>query len=154
VWISRDEVADGNEAANAMLSESYADYESGGYSPQYLSQSQLDPGTFVMNEEDDLQRLVFARMQVQGTGSRVEVSTDVEPSGWISFLRLHCAGCDDCLISVDQSVIAAEEQALQREARKGMTADEAEFSVETALDSQVYLWSDKYRPRKPRYFNR
>lgn len=53
-----------------------------------------------------------------------------------------------------QSVIAAEEQALQREARKGMTADEAEFSVETALDSQVYLWSDKYRPRKPRYFNR
>ena len=53
-----------------------------------------------------------------------------------------------------QSVIAAEEQALQREARKGMTADEAEFSVETTLDSQVYLWSDKYRPRKPRYFNR
>lgn len=59
-----------------------------------------------------------------------------------------------CLVSVEQSVMAAEEQALQREARKGMTADEAEFSVETALDSQVYLWSDKYRPRKPRYFNR
>ena len=63
-----------NEAADAMLCESFADYESGGYSPQYLSQSQLDPGTFVVNEEDDLQRLVFARMQVQGTGSRVEVS--------------------------------------------------------------------------------
>ncbi|PSN32299.1 Cactin [Blattella germanica] len=119
-----DEELQGNEVANAMLSESFADYESGGYSPQYLSQSQLDPGTFVMNEEDDLQRLVFARMQVQGTGSRVE------------------------------NVMAAEEQALQREARKGMTADEAEFSVETTLDSQVYLWSDKYRPRKPRYFNR
>ncbi|PNF41374.1 Cactin [Cryptotermes secundus] len=119
-----DEVAEGNLMADAMLSESFADYESGGYSPQYLSQSQLDPGTLVMNEEDDLQRLMFARMQVLGTGSRVE------------------------------SVMAAEEQALQREARKGMTADEAEFSVETALDSQVYLWSDKYRPRKPRYFNR
>ncbi|GFG36361.1 hypothetical protein Cfor_01990 [Coptotermes formosanus] len=122
--MSRDEAAHGNEVANAMLSESFADYESGGYSPQYLSQSQLDPGTLVTNEEDDLQRLVFARMQVQGTGSRVE------------------------------SVMAAEEQALQREARKGMTADEAEFSVETVLDNQVYLWSDKYRPRKPRYFNR
>lgn len=119
-----DEAAHGNEVANAMLSESFADYESGGYSPQYLSQSQLDPGTLVTNEEDDLQRLVFARMQVQGTGSRVE------------------------------NVMAAEEQALQREARKGMTADEAEFSVETVLDNQVYLWSDKYRPRKPRYFNR
>ena len=70
----RDEELHGtNEAADAMLSESFADYESGGYSPQYLSQSQLDPGTFVMNEEDDMQRLEFARMQVQGTGSRVEV---------------------------------------------------------------------------------
>jgi hypothetical protein len=39
-------------------------------------------------------------------------------------------------------MMATEEQALQREARKGMTADEAEFSVDTALDSQVYLWSD------------
>jgi hypothetical protein len=63
----------------------------------------------VINEEDELKRLVFARMQVQGTGNRVE------------------------------SVMAA---------------DEAEFSVETALDSQMYLWSDKYRSRKPRYFNR
>lgn len=35
-----------------------------------------------------------------------------------------------------------------------MDADEAQFSVEQALDNQVYLWSDKYRPRKPRYFNR
>jgi hypothetical protein len=72
----------------------------------------------------------------------------------ILFLRYDWVECYDCLISVDQSVMAVEEQALQREARKGMTADEAEFSVETALDSQVYLWSDKYRPRKPRYFNR
>jgi hypothetical protein len=34
-----DEVGDGNELANTMLSESYADYESGGYSPQYLNPS-------------------------------------------------------------------------------------------------------------------
>lgn len=50
--------------------------------------------------------------------------------------------------------MAAEEMALQKEARKGMSNDEAEFSVESELDNQVYLWSDKYRPRKPRYFNR
>jgi hypothetical protein len=66
----------------------------------------------------------------------------------------HDVDCYTLFIFGEQSVITAEEQALQREARKGMTADEAEFSVETALDSQVYLWSDKYRPRKPRYFNR
>ncbi|XP_046398642.1 cactin [Ischnura elegans] len=113
-----------NQVANAMLSESFADFVSGGYSPVYLGPSQLEPGTLVISEEDDMQRLAFTRAQVQGTGSRVE------------------------------NVIAAEEQALQREARKGMTDDEAEFSVEASIDNQVYLWSDKYRPRKPRYFNR
>lgn len=38
-----------------------------------------------------------------------------------------------------------------------MGGDEAEFSVEAGIgefDIPVYLWSDKYRPRKPRYFNR
>jgi hypothetical protein len=43
---------------------------------QYPRQAQLHNGTFVMNEEDNLQRLVFARMQFQGMGSCFEVSTD------------------------------------------------------------------------------
>lgn len=47
-----------------------------------------------------------------------------------------------------------EEIAMRKEAVKGMDTDEAKFSVEAKIDSQVYLWSDKYRPRKPRYFNR
>lgn len=34
-----------------------------------------------------------------------------------------------------------------------MDSEEAVFSVEHGVD-QTYLWSDKYRPRKPRYFNR
>lgn len=52
------------------------------------------------------------------------------------------------------NVMNAEEKALEREAKKGMNTDEeASFAVESALD-QTYEWSDKYRPRKPRYFNR
>ena len=52
------------------------------------------------------------------------------------------------------NVMNAEEKALEREAKKGMNLDEeASFSVESALE-QTYEWSDKYRPRKPRYFNR
>ena len=50
-------------------------------------------------------------------------------------------------------MLNAEERALEKEARKGMGQDEATFSVESALE-QSYEWSDKYRPRKPRYFNR
>ncbi|XP_022703156.1 cactin-like [Varroa jacobsoni] len=47
------------------------------------------------------------------------------------------------------------EEEFEREARKGMDSDEARFSVEENLvDSQSYQWSDKWRPRKPRYFNR
>jgi len=48
-----------------------------------------------------------------------------------------------------ESVLSAEERALEREAKKGMNEEEAVFSVESALE-QTYEWSDKYRPRKPR----
>lgn len=46
--------------------------------------------------------------------------------------------------------------ALEREAQRAMGAshDEVQFSVEHALPDQPCLWADKYRPRKPRYFNR
>ncbi|XP_074640523.1 splicing factor Cactin-like [Tubulanus polymorphus] len=41
-----------------------------------------------------------------------------------------------------------------KKAKEGMNDDEAQFSVETPLEAQTFLWSDKYRPRKPRFFNR
>ena len=46
------------------------------------------------------------------------------------------------------------ETEFEKRAREGMNDDEAQFSVELALDKQAFLWSDKYRPRKPRFFNR
>jgi len=42
----------------------------------------------------------------------------------------------------------------EAEARKGMTGDEASFAVEEPIEQVAFLWSDKYKPRKPRYFNR
>lgn len=118
---------DGTEnekVASDMLNECFDLYESGNYSPKLLSTDELEPGTLVITEEDDLNRLDYARVQVKGSGQKLDV-------------------------------ITKEEQMMQREARKGMGDDEAQFSVEAAIDgSQVYLWSDKYRPRKPRYFNR
>ncbi|XP_028130459.2 LOW QUALITY PROTEIN: cactin [Diabrotica virgifera virgifera] len=120
---NEEEPAD-EEAANSWLNECFDAYEAGGYSPKFLTPDEIEPGTIVVIEEDDLKRLEFARIQVVGKGKTVE------------------------------NVITKEELMLQKEARKGMDGDEAQFSVEQALDSQVYLWSDKYRPRKPRYFNR
>lgn len=111
-------------AANDLLSESFREYETGGYSPTYISYSQLEPGTLITQEDEDNQRLEYARKQVLSTGRKI------------------------------QNVLTTEEQAMHREARKGMGSDEAQFSVESSLEAQIYLWSDKYRPRKPRYFNR
>ncbi|TWW72657.1 Cactin [Takifugu flavidus] len=46
------------------------------------------------------------------------------------------------------------EDAFVRRAREGMGNDEAQFSVEIPVTGKMYLWADKYRPRKPRFFNR
>lgn len=123
---NEEEGSDGEHSGEDILSESIGEYESGGYSPKYMTTSQLEPGTIVTLEEEDNQRLEYARAQVFSTGNKV------------------------------QSVrsMTAEEKALHAEARKNMGSDEAQFSVETSLEAQIYLWSDKYRPRKPRYFNR
>lgn len=40
------------------------------------------------------------------------------------------------------------------EAKKGMAEDEETFNVPVSLSQKKYLWQDKYRPRKPRFFNR
>ncbi|KAL3287167.1 hypothetical protein HHI36_001646 [Cryptolaemus montrouzieri] len=115
---------DEEDSATALLNEYFRAYESGGYSPKLLSSDDLELGTIVVIEEDDTKRLEFARRQVTNSGKELE------------------------------NVITKEEKLFQMQAEKGMDEDEAQFSVEAALDNQVYLWSDKYRPRKPRYFNR
>ncbi|CAH0552011.1 unnamed protein product [Brassicogethes aeneus] len=112
------------EVENDMLNECFGAYQAGCYSPKLLRADDLEPGTIVVSEEDDNKRLDFVRVQIVGSSRKVD------------------------------NVLTKEEILMNSEARKGMGEDEAQFSVETALDNQVYLWSDKYRPRKPRYFNR
>lgn len=112
-----------HDAEHDLLQECFLLYTKGNYSPKYLKGSDLEPGTDIITEEVNQQKIELMRTKVieaeaaEETFSRTEIS-------------------------------------LRNEARKGMDHDEVEFSVETKLDSQVYLWSDKYRPRKPRYFNR
>ena len=97
-------------------------FRKGGYSPVYVSQDNLEPGTIVMEVDEDEARRSEDQKRAMG-GIKIE------------------------------NVLNAEEKALQREAKRGMTDEEASFAVESALE-QTYEWSDKYRPRKPRYFNR
>ncbi|KAG7266558.1 hypothetical protein CRUP_011143 [Coryphaenoides rupestris] len=55
---------------------------------------------------------------------------------------------------VTGDVSESAEDAFVRRAKQGMGTDEAQFSVELPLTGKMYLWADKYRPRKPRFFNR
>lgn len=109
---------------DAAIASSISLYIAGRYSPRLLPGNKLEPGTVVVDEAEDEQRLAWARQRVVGAGQTVE------------------------------SVLTSEEKVMQREAQRAMTNDEVQFSVEAKLDTQHYLWSDKYRPRKPRYFNR
>ena len=46
------------------------------------------------------------------------------------------------------------ETEFEKQAREGMNDEESQFSVQMAIEPQAFVWSDKYRPRKPRFFNR
>ena len=49
---------------------------------------------------------------------------------------------------------AAASEMYKSEAKKGLDAMEEVFSEAVPVAAETYSWQDKYRPRKPRYFNR
>lgn len=119
------EMEDDDEAMD-LLSNCFALYAQGNYSPEYFSEKDIDSSIRVIDDE--------------------QLETNIEK------VRNRVLNRDDD----EEDFVTKEEIRLARQCRDslGVNNDEAEFSVETKLDSEVYLWSDKYRPRKPRYFNR
>lgn len=100
-------------------------YERGSYSPSYIDEKEAMPGIEILDETEDFEK-------------RTEMMKKAENNSASS-------------ASNDLSMAEAEMELI---ARRGMTNDEASFSVEAPLEAQTFLWSEKYRPRKPRYFNR
>ncbi|KAH0625877.1 hypothetical protein JD844_034232 [Phrynosoma platyrhinos] len=103
-----------------LIQQSLDDYDAGKYSPRLLTSHELPFDAHVVEVDEDLQRLLLSRQQLQVTGDASESAEDI----------------------------------FFRRAKEGMGADEAQFSVEMPLTGKAYLWADKYRPRKPRFFNR
>uniref|UniRef100_A0A0R3RSP8 Splicing factor Cactin n=1 Tax=Elaeophora elaphi TaxID=1147741 RepID=A0A0R3RSP8_9BILA len=100
-------------------------YERSSYSPSYGDEKEAMPGIEILDEAEDVQkREEMIRKAESGTAAST---------------------------SNDLSMAESEMELI---ARRGMTNDEAAFSVEAPLEAQTFLWSEKYRPRKPRYFNR
>ncbi|KAM6217598.1 splicing factor Cactin [Rhynchocyon petersi] len=103
-----------------LIQQSLDDYDAGRYSPRLLTAHELPLDAHVLEPDEDLQRLLLSRQQLQVTGDASESAEDI----------------------------------FFRRAKEGMGQDEAQFSVEMPLTGKAYLWADKYRPRKPRFFNR
>lgn len=103
-------------------------YLSGRYSPPPLDAAALEPATLLTEAADDEQRLAYLRA------------------------RLHAA--NDARRPAPPSAAGAPLERLAARAMGASTDADAPFAGEHALPDQPCLWADKYRPRKPRYFNR
>ncbi|KNC96141.1 uncharacterized protein SPPG_08529 [Spizellomyces punctatus DAOM BR117] len=107
--------------------------------------SKVDAGFEVVDEEVDLNQLMEARNLVLKSQLGVLGGLSAEKA-----LALAGAG---------PSMEDLAEQAFMREAAENMGLDETAFNEEAIISASAatqdpYLWHDKYRPRKPRYFNR
>lgn len=102
------------------------EYEAGSFSPKFLRPEDIPLDTIIIDAAEAALTLEGRRKLLKKTG---DASTGTEDA----FVRHVKEGMDNA---------ADEDEA-------GAT-----FAVEAQISQQVYLWADKYRPRKPRFFNR
>lgn len=106
-------------------------YAAGRYSPPPLAPRALEPGALLLDAAQDAARLHYLRARTHAARAPAPPAPAAAAAGAAAF---------------------------EREARRGMGADEAAFGVEAPLpalpDADAAPWPDKFRPRKPRYFNR
>ncbi|XP_045527338.1 cactin [Pieris brassicae] len=108
------------------------EYLRGRYSPPPLESTTLEPGTMLTEPVDDANRLAYLRAALTTPKAVVAESSAAGPG----------------------ALEAAARRAMDAAAGEDAAGAGAQFSVEQVLPDQPYLWADKYRPRKPRYFNR
>ena len=136
-----------------------SDYESG-MSPVLIDEG--EEGEEVVDAEEDASELARTRKEITEREARI-LSTKPELfSETVSIVPEVNANATSAssLQGLTASVAAAgwmtEEQMYNIEASRGMEEDESVFNstVTLSADQQVQLWHDKFRPRKPRFFNR
>ena len=135
-----------NEADQVdLISAAMNEYQLGNFSPILMSPDDLPFDAFVVSQEEDFKNLELKRRQVMGVAN-----PDVE---------------DEFEMKAREKIgIGAEEEEAEVTSKAGATAASASAASagnepnksntqEVAIDHH-YSWSDKYRPRKPRYYNR
>ena len=119
---------------------------SGRFSPLPLQADELTAGSIV-SAAADRQSVVEERARIRqricAKSSRDSATTPTSAKE----ADASDPATSDHAAEIGQDFVAAE-------ASKGMERGEARFSVEVPLEQKVTWWHDKYRPRKPKYFNR
>ena len=132
----------------------------GGMSPALIEEG--EEGEEVVDPENDAKELSKARRDITEREARVLSSKPELFSETVSVVPEINANATSVssLQGLTASVAAAgwmtEDQMYNVEASRGLEEDESVFNSTVALsaDQQVQLWHDKFRPRKPRFFNR
>jgi hypothetical protein len=125
----------------------------------FLHLQATDKSHEIVDESDLLDRIVAERRRVSKTGYVPVKQTKNDKSAVVSEKR---SGEDQPSSTLTRfAAVPAEDfsqatKALyEREVARGIGEDEEIFAGEEEVDTKSKaLWSGKYRPRKPRYFNR
>ncbi|KAI9284531.1 mid region of cactin-domain-containing protein [Umbelopsis sp. AD052] len=129
------------ESVDEEVEATTSRYERGMSPVLFTKLSNEDKELNILDPEEDMQHLLEARRKVMSSKvipAKSKPKAVVKPDGAAAAMAASIAS--DVLFD--------------QEASKGIDEDEEMFNIETELAKEAYLWQDKYRPRKPRYFNR
>jgi len=117
-----------NEGLDELNSRCIRLYEEGRYSPEMITRDQIEPGAILRNYQEEFDVLCHQRNQVCNASNLQEAK---------------------------MATMTPEERDFIKTASKGMdNNEESTFGCEAPIRGHSYVWTDKYQPRKPRYFNR
>eukprot|EP00808_Paulinella_micropora_P018606 g71867.t1 len=135
------------EAEAEWEAEATAEENEGLYSPELMREADVEALDTLLTPEQDLSELWKARRAVLEQKQELEGRAKDEEK--------QVPMPEEKVQGMERFMMAQSDQALyEREKAKGLEDDEVQFSAEVDAPDQEYWWHDKYRPRKPRYFNR
>jgi hypothetical protein len=132
-----------------QITISINEYESGNYSPILINPDDLPFDTFIITQEEDNQRLELKRSQILGAGYiKPDVEDEFEKKAKNISLFDQLEGNDG------ETKTTASSSSASNDASSSSKEPSGESNTQEVSLEHQYFWSDKYRPRKPRYYNR
>ncbi|KAH3732839.1 Cactin protein [Pelomyxa schiedti] len=143
---------DNNEAQQAGTWEG-----AGSLSPELIKDSEdIPPTAEIVDPEKDMEQLAKQRQQVLKQEAEKLIlqssSAAVPPPTTATTTTTTTTTSSAGRLITDR--LLTEEEMFAEEASRTMEENEENFTATVDLSSQVYWWHDKFRPRKPRFFNR